>query len=150
MHPIRSATTPAAVLAVLAGVSGCAGSNGPNPLPPTPTSHPDVTITFTSPSATGDMPNPDQVTPEAAKLLCDMISPEIANWRKQDATAAEVSFNLTVHDWAARSGGLNTLVVRDRGIVDTITDQTCPDTRKQALDALRIGRLADGLAGFGG
>lgn len=150
MYPIRSVTTLAAALAVPAGVTGCTGSGGPNPLPPTPTSHPEVTITFTSPSATGEIPNPDQVTPEAAKLLCDMISPEIAKWRKQDTTTAAVSFNLTVHDWAARSGGLNTLVVRDRGIVDTITDRTCPDTRKQALEALRIGRLADGLAGFGG
>jgi hypothetical protein len=150
MYPARLAVTLIAALATVAGVAGCTGSSGPNPLPATPTSHPDVTITFTSPSSTEDIPNPEQVTPEAEKLLCDMIAPDIANWRKQDATAAEVSFNLTVHDWAARSGGLNTMVVKDRSIVDRIADQTCPDTRRQALDALRIGRLADGLAGFGG
>ncbi|WP_254206916.1 hypothetical protein [Nocardia alni] len=135
-------------LAVLAAVTGCAGS-GSNPLPVTPTSHSGITMTFTSPSATTDFPRPDAVTPESAKQLCDMISPKIGDWRNQSATARKADFNLVVHDWAARSGGLNTQVLEDRTMVDRITSQTCPATRQQALDALQISDLADGLIGFG-
>ncbi|MBY8859256.1 hypothetical protein K7711_22465 [Nocardia sp. CA2R105] len=79
-----------------------------------------------------------------------MISPKIGEWRDQGSTARKADFNFIVHDWAARNGGLNTQVIADRTIVDRITTQNCPDTRRQALAALQIGTLADGLVGFGG
>ncbi|WP_067903967.1 hypothetical protein [Nocardia vaccinii] len=150
MYSIRQTTiTLTAAMAALAAVTGCT-AGGSDPLTTTPTSHPGVTITFTSPSATSDVPRPDSVTPEAAKQLCDKISPKIDEWRKQSSAARKADFNLIVHDWAARNGGLNTQVIADRAVVDRITTQNCPDTRRQALDALRISTLADGLVGFGG
>ncbi len=148
MHRGRQAIFLTATLAVLAVVTGCAGG-GSSPLPVTPTSHSGITMTFTSASATTDFPNPDTVTPESAKQLCDMISPKIGDWRNQTDTARKADFNLVVHDWAARSGGLNTQVLEDRAMVDRITGQTCPATRQQALDALQVSALADGLVGFG-
>ncbi|QIS14433.1 hypothetical protein [Nocardia arthritidis] len=148
MSPVRGAAALGA-LALLAALTGCGSGDNSNPLPATPTTHPDFSITFSSPSATKDRINLDQVTPEAEKQLCDMIGPETGNWRNQEPGVGKVSFNVTVHDWAARNGGLNDLVIKDRTVVDRITDQMCPDIRRQALSALQVGELADALAGFG-
>lgn len=151
MYSIRQTTiTLAAALAALAALTGCNADGSGSLLPTTTsTSHPDVTITFNSPSATSDVPRPDSVTPEAAKQLCDKISPKIDEWRDESPAARRTDFNLIVHDWAARNGGLNTQVIADRAVVDRITTQNCPDTRRQALDTLQISALADALVGFG-
>ncbi|WP_067671228.1 hypothetical protein [Nocardia miyunensis] len=148
MRPIRAVTVLTATLAALAAVTGCSAS-GLSPTSTSPTPPPQVTITFTSPSETSEIPHPDQITPETAKQLCDMISPKIDDWRTDTSTTARADFNLVVHDWAARSGGLNTKVLTDRALVDRVTTQTCPDTRQQALQALKVGNLADDLVGFG-
>ncbi|WP_280239068.1 hypothetical protein [Nocardia abscessus] len=90
-----------------------------------------------------------EVTAEAARQLCDMIRPELDNWRDQGSTVAKVSFNGTVQNWAARNE-LTDDVIKDKTIVDTVTTQTCPDVRQQALEVLDIPDLATGLVGFGG
>lgn len=137
----------AGILVAGAVLAGCSDDNNPDPLPTTPT---DTTISISVPAESSEVPDTDRITPEAAQQLCDMIRPEIDNWRDQGHVLGRVSFNGTVHNWAARNGGLNDTVVRDRGIVDTITTQHCPDVRQQAIDALGISDLASGLAGFGG
>ncbi|WP_280255000.1 hypothetical protein [Nocardia wallacei] len=92
----------------------------------------------------------DKVTPEAAQQLCDMIAPEIDNWRDQGSVVGKVSFNGTVQNWAARNDGLNDEVIRDKSIVDDVTNRTCPDVRDRAMKALEVSDLASALAGFGG
>ncbi len=91
----------------------------------------------------------DKVTPEAAQQLCDMIAPEIDNWRDQGSVVGKVSFNGTVQNWAARNDGLNDEVIRDKSIVDDVTTRTCPDVRDRAMKALEVSDLASALAGFG-
>ncbi|WP_406276086.1 hypothetical protein OH799_04525 [Nocardia sp. NBC_00881] len=126
---------------------GCADDKDVDSPPTSPT---DATVSITMPTpSSSQVPNTDEITPEAAKQLCDMIRPEIDRWRGQGPTVGKVSFNGTVHNWAARNGGLNDTVVRDRSVVDAITTQNCPDVRQQALEALDIPDLASGLAGFG-
>ncbi|MFF0545793.1 hypothetical protein ACFYTF_23425 [Nocardia thailandica] len=88
------------------------------------------------------------VSPEASRQLCDMIGAELDNWRSQGTTVAKVSFNGTVHNWAARNDGLNEAIISDNGIVDTVTTATCPDVRTQALEVLGTDTLASALAGF--
>ncbi|MEU2037153.1 hypothetical protein [Nocardia niwae] len=107
-----------------------------------------VSITMPGPSSP-QVPNTDQITQEAAKQLCDMMRADIDTWRGQGATLAKVTFNGTVHNWAARNGGLNDVVVTDRDTVDAITTQNCPDVREQAVQALDVPDLASALAGFG-
>ncbi|WP_433713894.1 hypothetical protein ACQP2U_06830 [Nocardia sp. CA-084685] len=150
MRSIGSLATLAAATVAVALLAGC-GGNGPlDPaVPATPTSHPDITITFSSPGSSAQVPNPDEITPAAAAQLCDMLKPEVGRWRSEGAQLGKLGFNGTVHDWAARNGGLNDTVVTDRAIVDRITTTQCPDVRQQVLDALSISTLADGLAGFG-
>ncbi|WP_433726812.1 hypothetical protein ACQP0C_34280 [Nocardia sp. CA-129566] len=144
-------STAALAAAMLAAVLlvGCDANGDINPLPGTPTSHPNITITFSSPGSPAQVPNTDEITPAAAGQLCEMIGPEVDKWRTQGTQLGKISFNGTVHDWAARNGGLNDTVIRDRAVVDRITGTTCPDVRQQALDALQISTLADGLLGFG-
>ncbi|WP_433756843.1 hypothetical protein [Nocardia sp. CA-135398] len=149
MPSIGSIAALAAAIVAAGLLVGCA-SNGPlDPVPATPTSHPDITITFSSPGSTAQVPNPDEITPTAAKQLCDMLKPEVDRWRTEGAQLGKLGFNGTVHDWAARNGGLNDTVLKDRAIVDRITTTECPDVRQKVLDALDISTLADGLAGFG-
>jgi hypothetical protein len=107
-----------------------------------------VSITMPGPSSS-QVPNTDEITPAAAEQLCDMMRADIDTWRGQGATVAKVTFNGTVHNWAARNGGLNDVVVTDRGTIDTITTQNCPDVREQAVQALNVPDLASALAGFG-
>ncbi|MET9027118.1 hypothetical protein ABZW96_16115 [Nocardia sp. NPDC004168] len=107
-----------------------------------------VSITMPGPSSP-QVPNTDQITAEAAKQLCDMMGADIDTWRGQSATVAKVTFNGTVHNWAARNGGLNDVVVTHRDTVDAVTTQTCPDVREQAVQALGVPDLASALAGFG-
>ncbi|MGK8488691.1 hypothetical protein [Nocardia asiatica] len=109
-----------------------------------------ATVSITMPSPTSaQVPNPDQITTEAAQQLCDMMRADIDTWRDQGATVAKVTFNGTVHNWAARNGGLNDVVVAERGRIDAVTAQSCPDVRQQALEALGEPDLASALAGFG-
>ncbi|WP_051022448.1 hypothetical protein [Nocardia pneumoniae] len=133
--------------AVGSALAGCSDNGDSAPVPATPSAG-TVSITMPGPPET-QVPNPDQVTPEAAKQLCDMMRADLDNWRDQGSVIAKVSFNGTVHNWAVRNGGLNDLVVTDRDVVDTATTQNCPDVRQQALEALGEPDLASALAGFG-
>lgn len=89
-----------------------------------------------------------EVSAEAARHLCDMISPELDTWRDQGHAVARVSFNATVHNWALRSGGINAAVTRNRSVVDDVTSGQCPEVRDQALQVLDVPDLASALAGF--
>lgn len=119
-----------AVLIALLLVGGCATSTeAPDPgLPPSPSGAPEV-------------------SDEAAEHLCEMMAPDVDNWRAQGVTVARVSFNGTVQNWAVRSGGINVAVARNREVVDTVTQQHCPDVREQAMQALDVPDLASALAG---
>ncbi|NEW39769.1 hypothetical protein GV794_28280 [Nocardia cyriacigeorgica] len=95
-----------------------------------------------------EAPAVDEVSPAAADQLCDMMRADIGTWQEQGTTVARVTFNGTVHNWAAQNEGINVVIIRDRSIVDTVTIQNCPDVRDQALDALDLSDLASGLVGF--
>ncbi|MFC3961423.1 hypothetical protein [Nocardia jiangsuensis] len=133
-------------------LTGCSG-DGPDvdPIPATATGGGSITLTFPPPAdgTTAEVPDTDTITASAERDLCDTLAPEIEGWASQGGTGARLSYNTTVQGWAARNGGLNDIVVRDRSVVDTITDKTCPDVRQRALDALGISDLASGLVGFG-
>jgi hypothetical protein len=119
-----------AVLIGLLVVAGCATSTeAPDPgLPPPPEGAPEI-------------------SDAAAAHLCEMMAPDLDNWRRQGFTVARVSFNATVQNWAVRSGGINVAVARNREVIDTVTQQHCADVRQQAVQALDVPDLASALAG---
>lgn len=88
------------------------------------------------------------ITANAAKQLCDMIRPEVAKWRAEDAAEARLKFNATVQDWALRNNGVNIAVMRNRAVIDQTTLAACPDVHEAAVQAIRTPDLASGLAGF--
>ncbi|MEU0869756.1 hypothetical protein [Nocardia brasiliensis] len=137
----------AAALAATPLAAACSDTDNKEATPATPT---DSSITLSMPSATAQVPDPDEVGPAAGKQLCDMMSPDIDKWRAEGAAVARVTFNGTVHNWAARNGGLNDTVLKDRSVIDKITSEQCPDIRKQALEVLDAADLASALVGFGG
>lgn len=145
-HPNRTTRLALLTAALLVGTiaTGCSenDNNGSEAAPST--TNPLSTVT-TSPEA-----EDDTITPEASRQLCDMIGTEIDNWHDQGPIMARVSFNGTVQNWAARNNGLNDEIIADNSIVDTVTTQTCPDVRNQALGALDVPDLASALVGFGG
>ncbi|WP_040835003.1 hypothetical protein [Nocardia brevicatena] len=133
-----------AALLVGAIATGCSDNNDNGSEAAPSTSNPLPTLTM-SPEA-----EDDTITPEASRQLCDMIGTEIDNWHDQGPIVARVSFNGTVQNWAARNNGLNDEVIADNSIIDTVTTQTCPDVRNQALGVLDVPDLASALVGFGG
>ncbi|WP_433655330.1 hypothetical protein ACQPW1_31140 [Nocardia sp. CA-128927] len=147
-RPVLRALLIAGTLAAAPLVVACSDDNKDPAAPATATSN---SIVLSMPSTTAQVPNPDaQISEAAAKQLCDMMRPDIDKWRTEGAAIGRVAFNGTVHNWAARSGGLNDTVLKDRGVVDQITTQHCPDVRQQALEALDTSDLASALVGFGG
>ncbi|WP_459545667.1 hypothetical protein [Nocardia sp. X0981] len=140
-------TRPALIAATLLAatvVVGCGGDPDNDEALPTT-----GTVATSAPATQGDE-GEDVVTPEASRQLCDMIGSELDNWGDLGPVAARVAFNGTVQNWAARNDGLNDEIIQDTGIVDTVTTQTCPDVRDQALGVLDTDTLASALAGFGG
>ncbi|MVU83497.1 hypothetical protein GPX89_40455 [Nocardia sp. ET3-3] len=82
------------------------------------------------------------VTDDQAKQLCDLIRPQLSDWRVQTPTLDKISLNTTVAQWALQTG-VN--VLSERGVVDRVTIKSCPDVRDEALKAIEIPDLASGL-----
>ncbi|MEU2253629.1 hypothetical protein [Nocardia xishanensis] len=136
---------------VVAGIvlTGCGDNGNDTAQDTTPmTTLPVTTAQQTTTPATSPTAGAE-ISSEASQQLCDMIRPELDNWRDQGSTVAKTSFNGTVQNWAARNE-LTDDVVEDKTIVDTVTTQTCPDVRQQALEVLEVPDLASALVGFGG
>ncbi|NNH70610.1 hypothetical protein HLB23_12175 [Nocardia uniformis] len=147
-NKILRSTMAAGLIAAGAMLVAC-GDDDSDTTETTTTTVLETTAGTTTTTTRGAEDDEDKVTPAAAQQLCDMISPEIANWRDQGSALAKVSFNGTVHNWAARNDGLNDEVLRDQSIVDDATSRTCPEVRQQAIDVLEVPDLASALAGFG-
>ncbi|MCM6778240.1 hypothetical protein NDR87_32630 [Nocardia sp. CDC159] len=139
---VRS-TLGAGALVVGTILAGCADNDPTAPLGTTTM----PTATLPTPGSPTTGADEDRVTPAAARQLCDMIAPEIDNWRAQGPTVGKVSFNGTVQNWATRNDGLNDEVLRDKSIIDTVTTQTCADVRQRAIEVLQVPDLASALVG---
>ncbi|WP_067707228.1 hypothetical protein [Nocardia yamanashiensis] len=130
---IRSATyflVLAAAAAVAAGCADSTGTSAPGDPPPI------------------ESPEGPTVTAESAQHLCDMLAPDVGDWRMQGPTAGKVALNATVENWALRNNGVNLAVARNRSVVDQITTAMCPEVRAALLDVLQVPDLASGLVGF--
>jgi hypothetical protein len=86
------------------------------------------------------------ISPTSAAQLCDMIGPELSNFRVQGPTLGRISLNAMVHDWGFRNGGINGHVLADKAMIDRVTTESCPEVRTEALTALELPSLAAGLA----
>lgn len=89
---------------------------------------------------------PLKVSDKAAQNLCDMMRPELSNWRVQGPTLGRIGLNAMVHEWALTNGGINTQVLADKAVVDRVTVQACSDVHDEAVRALELPDLASGLA----
>lgn len=133
------------VVALAAALGGCGAiGNRADPGAPTPpTSAAPLTSQqppTTTPATTLTVP------PIAARNLCQMMQPEVENWRIQGPHIGKLGLNAMVHEWALTNGGINQQVLADKSIVDEVTSERCPKTREGALDALELPTLASGLA----
>ncbi|WP_245649843.1 hypothetical protein [Nocardia shimofusensis] len=134
-----------------AALTGCTDDgDGTNDTTTAPSISVEVTTPESEPTTGTDTTESETpvISPEAAQQLCDMIEPELDNWREQGPTLAKVTFNGTVQNWAARNEGLNDDIIRDKTIVDTVTTQACPEVRQQALEVLDVTELSSALLGF--
>ncbi|WP_327114287.1 hypothetical protein OHB12_34015 [Nocardia sp. NBC_01730] len=113
-------------------------------------SSPAPTGSSTTASAGPTTSHSTQASPEvsdaSAAQLCDMLRPELTNWRIQGGTLGKIGLNALVHEWALRNGAINAAVLADKAIIDRAAIKSCPDVRQQAIDALGIPDLASGLA----
>lgn len=87
------------------------------------------------------------VSDEAAKSLCDLLRPQLSDWRVQGPTLGKIALNATAHEWALKNGGINIQMLSDKDVLDRVTQANCSDVRDQALSALQIQSLAQGVVG---
>ncbi len=102
--------------------------------------------TTTSAAATTTPAGTLTISPSSATQLCDMIKPELSNFRVQGPTLGRISLNAMVHDWGLRNGGINGHILADKAMIDRVTTESCPEVRTEALTALELPSLAAGLA----
>ncbi|WP_175584418.1 hypothetical protein [Nocardia cyriacigeorgica] len=133
----------AVLLTACGGESGTGSSEAGGSTTAAPTS-----IPATTPGgATKPVPGkPLEVSDSAATALCEMIRPELSNWRVQGPTLGRIGLNAMVHDWALRNGAINAQVLADKPVIDRITLKACADVRQEAIQALELPDLASGLA----
>ncbi|MBC7304476.1 MAG: hypothetical protein H5T78_26465 [Nocardia sp.] len=131
----RSALLTTTALAV-ASLTACAG------VQPSPTGSAETTSAAATTTPAGTL----TISPSSAAQLCDMIRPELSNFRVQGPTLGRISLNAMVHDWGLRNGGINGHVLADKAMIDRVTTESCPEVRTEALTALELPSLAAGLA----
>ncbi|PXX62159.1 hypothetical protein DFR70_10726 [Nocardia tenerifensis] len=140
----RSTLLLAGVFAA-AALTACGGES--NPTGSASSTTPSATAT-TKPSGTAgtNKPGTPEISDAAATQLCDMIRPELSNWRVQGPTLGKIGLNALVHEWALRNGGINGAVLADKPVIDRLTTKSCADVHQQAIQALELPDLASGLA----
>ncbi|AYF77817.1 hypothetical protein D7D52_32860 [Nocardia yunnanensis] len=138
--PLLVAAVAAVALTAACGDNSSTGSTQPQ------SSGSPLTSTTGKPSATGAPSGQAgaglNVTDDQAKQLCDLIRPQLSDWRVQTPTMDKVSLNATVIQWAAQNG---LFLPNERGVADRVTTKSCPDVRAEALKAIEIQNLSDGL-----
>jgi hypothetical protein len=135
---------------LLAGASAAAAltacATGSNPTGSSGSTTASASATSAPTGSSSARPSSPQISDAAATQLCDMIRPELSNWRVQGPTLGRIGLNALVHEWALRNGGINGQVLADKPIIDQITTKSCADVRQQAIEALELSDLASGLA----
>lgn len=139
----RSTLLLAGVFAA-AALTACGTESNPAPTGSSGSTTASATATST-PSNSAPKPGTPEISDAAAVQLCDMIRPELSNWRVQGPTLGRIGLNAMVHEWALRNGGINVAVLADKPVIDRITVKSCPDVQKQAIEALQLPDLASGL-----
>ncbi|WP_278262624.1 hypothetical protein [Nocardia sp. AG03] len=130
----------------LAGALAVAGLTACGSAEPAQDGAAGTTTSAVATTTTAAKPGDVAISDAAATQLCDMIRPELSNFRVQGPTLGRFSLNAMVHEWALRNGGINAQVLADKAIVDRVTTGACADVRTEALTALELPNLAAGLA----
>ncbi|WP_245721850.1 hypothetical protein [Nocardia crassostreae] len=150
---LRNRRTPLLLVATAATVAltaGCGGGTTTGSGQPSGTSKPSSTTKAPTTSGTTAAPGTEggkvTVSDAAAVQLCDLIRPQLSDWRVQGPTLGAIALNTAVHEWALRNGGINMQVLGDKDVVDRIMIANCPDVRDQVLSALNLQSMAAGIA----
>ncbi|MEV6098740.1 hypothetical protein [Nocardia sp. NPDC051981] len=143
--PLLVAAVATVALTAACGGNSSTGSTQPQGSSSSLSSTPGKPTTTGGPTTSAGSGSGLTVSDEAAKQLCDLIRPQLSDWRVQTPTMDKISLNATVIQWATQNGLLLQLP-SNRGLVDQVTTKACPDVRDQALSAIEIPDLASGLA----
>lgn len=135
---ISRSTLLIAGVCAAAALTACGSESSPAPTESSTTAAASATTSRSTPTT-------QEVSDASAAQLCDMLRPELTNWRIQGGTLGKIGLNALVHEWALRNGAINAAVLADKAIVDRAAIKSCPDVRQQAIDALGIPDLASGL-----
>ncbi|RLP30881.1 hypothetical protein [Nocardia seriolae] len=143
---VRRAPLVLAGVAAVAWTAACGDNSSTGSTQPKGSGSP-LTSTSAGPSTTGAPTTPAtgaglNVTDDQAKQLCDLLRPQLSDWRVQTPTMDKFSLNATVIQWAAQN---NLFLPNERGVADRVTTKACPDVRDQILSAVEIPNLSAGL-----
>ena len=126
-------------------LTACGGVQTGSPAASDPSTSTTTTATAAPTGTSAALATPLEVSDKAAQNLCDMMEPELSNWRVQGPTIGRIGLNLMAHEWALTNGVGNQQLLGDTTVVDRTTSAACPDVRTQALEALELPELAAGV-----
>ena len=142
---ISRSTLVVAGLFAAAALTACGSDSSPAPTGSSSSTTGSATATSAG-KTTSAPPTTLEISDASATQLCDMIRPELSNWRVQGPTLGRIGLNALVHEWALRNGGINGHVLADKAMIDRITTKSCADVHQQAIEALELPDLASGIA----
>ncbi|MFF2082684.1 hypothetical protein ACFVVM_02865 [Nocardia sp. NPDC058176] len=117
------------VLAVAAlGLSGCGGDSGYETQEP--------------------QPSAPIMSQETVNDLCGILDAQKGTWKAIGPPVARVAFDGAMRLWTIRDGVASAAISYDRHIVDTVTEDTCPEVRTATLDVLELPDLKTAIAGL--
>ncbi|WP_433598687.1 hypothetical protein ACQPXH_23635 [Nocardia sp. CA-135953] len=143
---ISRSTLVVAGLFAAAALTACGSDTSPAPTGSSSSTTGSATATSAGKTTTSAPTTTLEISDASATQLCDMIRPELSNWRVQGPTLGRIGLNALVHEWALRNGGINGHVLADKAMIDRITAKSCADVHQQAIEALELPDLASGIA----
>ncbi|MEU1427183.1 hypothetical protein ABZ412_08905 [Nocardia sp. NPDC005746] len=135
---IRRTSLLGAALAAVALTAACGDNTSTGSSQPKGSGSSLTSAPSTPPSTAAQL----NISEDQAKQLCDMLRPQLSDWRVQGPTLGKIAFNATVAQWAVQNG---LFIPSERGVVDRVTTKSCADVRDQTLSALEIPNMAAGL-----
>ncbi|WP_137723745.1 hypothetical protein [Prescottella subtropica] len=147
MTGCRLAVVFATATALAALATGCStGGDTPAPGTAAHTTAPQVQPTAGTPAPSSG--NTLGVSGEQVTQLCSDIDGQLQSWRTYTPTIGKAGLNTAVVSWATANGVDLLKLAGDRGQVDTIMSEQCPQVHDGALYALEVPTLASALIGF--
>ncbi|MGM7643678.1 hypothetical protein ACSVDM_02155 [Nocardia sp. JW2] len=97
---------------------------------------------------TGPEPIEPTISQPTVDSLCSILDAQQGTWKALGPEVAHVAFSGAMTLWTQRDTTANAAIAYDRYIVDTVTQRSCPEVRRETLAVIDYPDLKTALNGF--